>query len=307
MRLSQVYISFSGLVVASLCAAKSFSFILSIYPRRERLHSHLDAKVRVARDTDMEFNLYFNLVHAPLAKPAVVVLHGGPGLPSDYLQPLKDVLKDRPILFHDQLGCGKSDQPPDVSLYSISNSVHDVIALLNEVKFEYFHLYGQSYGGILAFEYLKQARPSNCLSITLSSAPSSIPLVNKEWDRLLTEIKKQVPPQLADEVFRRQHVCRTFATPRPLQQAYEKASGTWGGIDVIPNYDAEIASRLSRTPALVTRGEFDFVTSENVERWKDCFVDVETAELKGCSHHGLLEKPEQYGALLNGFLGRCDI
>lgn len=267
----------------------------------------MDATVRVVRDKDKKFKLYFNLVNAQSAKPPVVVLHGGPGLPSDYLQPLKDVLRDRPILFHDQLGCGKSDQPPDVALYSISNSVHDVAELLNEIDFDYFHLYGHSYGGILAFEYLKQAQPSNCLSATLSSAPSSIPLVNKEWDRLLTEIKQQTPPQLADEAFRRQHVCRTFATPRPLQQAYMKASGTWGGIDVIPNYEAVIASRINRTPALVIRGEFDFVTSENLDRWKDCFIDIETAELKGCSHHGLLEKPEQYGALLNGFLGRCDI
>ncbi len=267
----------------------------------------MDAKLRVMRGTDKKFNLHFNLVNAPLVKPPVVVLHGGPGLPSDYLQPLEAILKDRPILFHDQLGCGKSDQPPDVSLYSISNSVHDVVALLNDVQFEHFHLYGQSYGGILAFEYLKQAQPSNCLSVTLSSAPSSIPLVNKEWDRLLTEIKKTTLPQLADEAFRRHHICRTFTTPRPLQRAYEKASGTWGGIDVIPDYEAAIASRINRIPALVTRGEFDFVTAENLERWKDCFVDVETAELKSCSHHGLLEKPEQYGALLNGFLGRFDI
>ena len=85
----------------------------------------------------------------------VVVLHGGPSVPSNYLYPLVDVVPYRSIVFHDQLGCGSSDEPPDVSLYSMRDSVEDMKALLKKLGVRRFHLYGQSYGGIMSFEYIK--------------------------------------------------------------------------------------------------------------------------------------------------------
>lgn len=46
----------------------------------------------------------------------ILVLHGGPGIPSDYLFPLVDVVPYRSMVFYDQLGCGRSDAPSDPSL-----------------------------------------------------------------------------------------------------------------------------------------------------------------------------------------------
>jgi proline iminopeptidase len=49
----------------------------------------------------------------------LLVCHGGPGIPSDYLFPLIGQLR-RPVIFFDQLGCGRSDRPnPDEQEYSI--------------------------------------------------------------------------------------------------------------------------------------------------------------------------------------------
>ena len=51
------------------------------------------------------------------ARFPLLVLHGGPGGPSDYLEPLEELADTgRPIVFYDQLGCGNSDQPNDPSL-----------------------------------------------------------------------------------------------------------------------------------------------------------------------------------------------
>ena len=46
----------------------------------------------------------------------LVVLHGGPGIPSNYIYPLVDVLPIRSIVFFDQLGCGRSDSPKDKNM-----------------------------------------------------------------------------------------------------------------------------------------------------------------------------------------------
>jgi pimeloyl-ACP methyl ester carboxylesterase len=37
----------------------------------------------------------------------VLCLHGGPGMPHDYLEPLEDLASSRPVIFYDQLGCGR--------------------------------------------------------------------------------------------------------------------------------------------------------------------------------------------------------
>ena len=41
-------------------------------------------------------------------RPPLIVLHGGPGYPHNYLTPLAGTSDDRQIVFYDQLGCGKS-------------------------------------------------------------------------------------------------------------------------------------------------------------------------------------------------------
>lgn len=122
-------------------------------------NGELLATLRVERGEDKTFGIDYNWINRPAsALPPLVVLHGGPSVPSNYLRPLEDVVTDRSILFYDQLGCGKSDEPKETSFYSIPLAVNDLIQLLQEVGVseQGFHLYGQSFGGILAFEYLKR-------------------------------------------------------------------------------------------------------------------------------------------------------
>ena len=43
----------------------------------------------------------------------LLCLHGGPGSTHDYLEPLADLADERPVVFYDQLGCGRSAGPSD--------------------------------------------------------------------------------------------------------------------------------------------------------------------------------------------------
>lgn len=63
-------------------------------------------------------------------------------MPSNYLYPLEDVVPYRSIVFYDQLGCGSSDEPKDISQYSIEDSVQDLKVLLKKLGVRRFHLYG---------------------------------------------------------------------------------------------------------------------------------------------------------------------
>jgi len=71
--------------------------------------------------------------HLPAASTEALPLlvgHGGPGVPSDYLFPLVEILQ-RPVIFFDQLGCERSDRPePADQEYSITTSVRDLAAVI---------------------------------------------------------------------------------------------------------------------------------------------------------------------------------
>ena len=76
--------------------------------------------ITVTRPPGQEFQLSYRVfrpdsLFSEKAAP-VVAIHGGPSLPSDYLEPLVDVIPNRSIVLFDQLGCGESDEPKDNKL-----------------------------------------------------------------------------------------------------------------------------------------------------------------------------------------------
>src|SRR3970040_325423 len=82
----------------------------------------------------------------------LLTLHGGPGAGYDYLEPLERLATDRSVIFYDQLGCGKSDQPDDRSLWRIERFVAEVDKVRQALGLEQIHLLGQWWGGSLAIE-----------------------------------------------------------------------------------------------------------------------------------------------------------
>jgi proline iminopeptidase len=132
-----------------------------------------------------EHRLWFRVVSPELLRaggPApLVVLHGGPQVPSDYLFDLERLGSDRSVIFYDQLGCGRSDAPsPDMRrVYSVASSVRDVHAVLRGLRVPRYHLYGQSWGGLLAAHVASSKDTTSLrlpppLSLTLSNTPSSV-------------------------------------------------------------------------------------------------------------------------------------
>jgi proline iminopeptidase len=246
----------------------------------------------------------------------IVVLHGGPSVPSDYLYPLEQHVPYRSIVFYDQIGCGRSSEPIDPSLYSIDAAVDDLEALLKKIGVRRFHLYGQSFGGILAFEYVKRLseRASDdsveCLSVILSSAPTCVTLVEQEANRLVAALDMSDETISAAERFRLEHQCRTPEMPAQLADAYAHAGTIWRGTTAIADYEATAPSETARRmqSCMVLRGEHDFVTESCLEGWKTCFnhKSVRYKTLKACSHHGLLENGILYGDLIDSFCGEYD-
>jgi proline iminopeptidase len=63
-------------------------------------------------------------------KTPLILLHGGPGVPSYYLNSMGALGNERPVIFFDQLGCGRSDRDIDSSLLTIENFTNELKSLL---------------------------------------------------------------------------------------------------------------------------------------------------------------------------------
>ena len=292
------------------------------------LHAANEGFVQVSRPDGSEHKLSYRVVRPMSLSSAqaapLLALHGGPSVPSNYLHPLEDVVPYRSIVFYDQLGCGKSDEPTDINQYSIQDSVNDLKVLLKKLGVRRFHLYGQSYGGILAFEYMKSVASSSneddakCLSAILSSAPTNVAQVEGAFVRLLDELKKSnskddgkdLTDAELEDLFRINHQCRMPEMPPKLKDAYANAGRVWRGTDAIKDYVAappdEDASRMPSS--LIMRGEHDFVSEECIESWKSAFNTkfLRYKTLQGCSHHGLFEDGATYGELIDSFCAEYD-
>ncbi|WP_243680136.1 hypothetical protein [Vulcanisaeta souniana] len=63
--------------------------------------------------------IYFKLYNVG-SRIDLVVLHGGPGASHDYLIPLAELSNyGINVLFYDQFGSGRSDEPSDFSRYTV--------------------------------------------------------------------------------------------------------------------------------------------------------------------------------------------
>jgi proline-specific peptidase len=82
---------------------------------------------------------------ATRGKLPLLVLHGGPGVPHDYLQDLSGLANEgRAVVFYDQIGCGKSDHPDDPALWFIDTFVDEVAAVRDALDLDQVHLFGHS-------------------------------------------------------------------------------------------------------------------------------------------------------------------
>ena len=239
-------------------------------------------------------------------KPPLVVLHGGLQVPSDYLFGLQDLDDQRAVVFYDQLGCGRSDRPESPGEYSVDSAVQDLCAVLSHLEVgARYHLYGQSWGGLLAYLLLSTSSVavSPPLSLTLSNSPASVSLVEAEAARLIKALDGSA------EAFMATHNCRAGTgdeQPAPIADAYAHAGTSWRGSGVIAELAVDVgALGAITTPTLVLRGEFDFVTEACVEPWR-ALPSAEFVTLANASHHALIEEPDSYMQVLSAHLCKHD-
>ena len=262
----------------------------------------------------------------------MLVLHGGPGFPHDYLEDLARLADDgRTVVFYDQIGCGKSDHPDDSALWTMATFVEEVAAVRNALGLEKVGLPSVTpRGGWLALEYAL-GRPSGLASLVLASTCASLPAFAAETRRLKESLPAEVQevidrheaegttddPEYAEATmaYYTQWVCRLDPFPDHVMRSFmnlsEDVYGTMQGPEwnVTGNLkDWDVTARLGEfdLPVLVTSGGYDCMTPALVQPLVDGIAGAESAVFEEASHIAMAEEPDRYREVLESFLGRVD-
>ena len=246
----------------------------------------------------------------------LLCLHGGPGSAHDALEGFGELARQgRRVVFYDQLGGGVADRPDDPSLWVVETFIDELENLRSELGLERLHLFGSSWGGMLALEYALR-RPDGLASLVLNSTPTSAPRWAEEARRLTDELPPGLAPKEAEEEFKRRHICRLDTEPEVLARGRAKFGtavyeAMWGPNEYTVTgtlKDWDVIDRLGeiRVPTLVTSGRHDECTPALVEPLRTGIAGAEWVLFEESAHMAYLEEPERYLEVVGGFLDRVE-
>jgi proline-specific peptidase len=267
-------------------------------------------------------------------KLPLLCLHGGPGVPHEYLESLEAMAATgRRVIFYDQLGCGNSTHVDDPALWTVELFVEEVDVVRRALGLERLHILGQSWGGMLTMQYML-TQPQGVASITIASSPSSMSMWLAEANRLRGELPAEVQATLmqheaagttdsadylaAMQVFYDRYVCRVVPNPPYVQRAFAKL-GEWPQvyhtmngpsefhvIGVIKDWDVTARLGEINAPALITSGRYDEATPWIAETVQKGIRGSEWVVFEESAHLAHAEEPERYMAVLADFLARVE-
>jgi len=262
----------------------------------------------------------------------VVCLHGGPGSAHDYIEPLEALAgTGRRAVFYDQIGCGKSPGPHDPSFYDVELFVDELGTVLSSLDLELIHLFGNSWGGMLAMEYAL-TQPGGLASLLLASSPASIP----QWVEETTKLRAQLPADVQNTLqrhedagttdnpeyeaaameFYRRHVCRVDPWPECVERSVVEEQGLVYQTMAGPNEfivtgklrDWNILDRLTEidVPTLVVTGQHDEATPAINRTVARGIPGARSVVFPDASHMAHVEHTAAYVELLDEFMSRVE-
>ena len=260
----------------------------------------------------------------------VILLHGGPGYSSYYLKPFEALGDDRPVVRYDQLGGGKSDRTTDTTLFTIDHFVRELDSLRRHLGCERVHLFGHSWGTILAVEYYR-AHPEHVASLVLGSAALDIPAWERNARRLVATL-----PDSEQRAIQTREAERRFDAPdyqaavgdfysryvwrRPVQADLDSLMATANeGIynymqgpseftitGTLKRYDATSWLGTIRVPTLYTVGEFDEADPPTIRHFASLTPHAEVVVLAGAAHLTPWDARDENVRVVRAFLRRSD-
>ena len=275
-------------------------------------------------------NVWFKRVGAGAGLPLLAV-HGGPGLPHNYISSLARLADEREVIFWDQLGCGNSERPHNTALWTMERSVAEMDAVVHGLGLDHFHIFGNSWGGMMLQQYALDAL-SGAVSLTISNSTPSIPRFAVNVVRMKAELDAATQAavdrheaaettnsaeyQAAIRTWNETYLCRIRPWPKELEDAFRNM-GTeifetmFGPSDfriVGTIRDWDVFERLGEiaVPTLLLAGRFDECSPDDMREMHRRIAGSRFELFESTAHLPFIEEPQRFDRVMRDFLRQHD-
>jgi proline iminopeptidase len=256
--------------------------------------------------------IWYRIVGSGTRTP-LLLLHGGPGAPSYYLNPLAALADERPVIFYDQLGAGRSDKPTDVTLWHVERFVQELSELRRALGLKQVHILGHSWGTMLAVDYMV-TKPAGVRSLILASPSLSI----GRWLKDAETLKRTLPQSVQDAIARneaagsfdspeyqsammdyyKRYLCRRNPWSDDVNKTLEELGQSvyrtmWGPSEFtatgsLRTYERAEQLRTLNLPVLFTAGRYDEARPATTEYYRSLVPGSKITDLREqrTSHDG---------------------
>jgi proline iminopeptidase len=262
----------------------------------------------------------------------LLVLHGGPGGTHYYLDTLRELATERPVIFYDQLGCGLSDRPSDTSLFNLERFVRELQRVRDELHLDRVHILGQSWGTMLGVRYTLDNPGTGIRSLVLSGPFLSAPRWAADQKMLLRAFPDSIQdivaqcdasgkygdPRYQDAMnqFYKRHVCRIDPWPDCVNLAFANMgalvySHMWGASEFSATgtlQTVDLSNELPKLslPVLITCGQYDEAVPATCEYYRGLITGAQLLAIPEASHMHHVENPGLYLSSVRNFLHSSD-
>jgi proline iminopeptidase len=268
-------------------------------------------------------------------KTPLILIHGGPGFPSDYLEPFAALGDERLVYVWDQLDSGRSDRPNNTALWTLERFVQEFDDVRTAVVPGRVHVLGHSWGSMLAMEWLVTKRPANVASVIFAGECLSVPRYIEDANALIKTVTPESQAAIAEAdrtgnyntpeyqaSFERdwapRYLTRT-ATPTNndfLRRSFagmgaEVYGYMWGPSEfkctgVLKSFDRTKDLPALRLPVLFHSGEFDECRPETAREHAAMTPGAEFTVIPGAAHLTMLDAPSASNDAVRKFLAHVE-
>jgi len=264
-------------------------------------------------------------------KTPVLLLHGGPGVSSLYLEPLKELSEDRPVIFIDQLGCGRSTRITDTSLMTIEKNVEQLEQVRKGLHLENFYLYGHSWGTMLGIDYYLKY-PKGIKALIFGSPCLSTKMWTNDADTLISKMPNSVQLTIKESIKNKNYTSESFKNAvnayykeylirSPISKAKQDSADLFFGENVyefmwgpsefkatgnLLNYDRVNDLSKIKVPTLFTAGEFDEARPATVKYFQSLVPGAQFQMISNAGHETMVDNKIENNKVVRAFLLKID-
>lgn len=258
----------------------------------------------------------------------IIVVHGGPGLSQDYLQPqMTRLAENHQVIFYDQRGCGRSTGELTSDSINIKNFIEDIEAVRKSFGLNKITLIGHSWGGLLSAHYAAKY-PDNLHKLVFLN---SVPLTSDEFSLFTGEWIKRMSPHFAqiDSIKRsskfidrdpetikayyhmifsqycfdpeKSKLLQIKMNRRAFDQG-ERVYEIFRDTLLSGSFNFQDPLRNLAIPTLILHGDSDIVPPRSIQPLQATCRNSFFVVLKECGHFPYIEAPERFFPALEAFL-----